>query len=204
MIAVQLSSSRTDVSRKFSPPPSFNDSSMLWVSGASLKESTITHTAPQQGLTYVWPWQIWNTSAAVPQLDLVLGLLLFSRFVVSGTRNLELIMLSLWIIMRRKKKSTARPSFILCTQPKQSKNFWNFWRGPIYKCSADAEQALADTAGDGKLSFFSHLQKYSLLQPFSPSATLFFLIFSIFLPDGNMVMIPFPPPPYITHGFISL
>lgn len=108
------------------------------------------------------------------------------------------IMLSLWIIMRKKNKKQHQlpavwrwPSFFQtvshCTHLKQSKTFLNFWRGPISKFGADAEQTLADTAGDGRLSLFSHLQKCSFLlwiyyfmhrnslenKSFSPSTTLF-------------------------------
>lgn len=176
---------------------------MLWVSGASPKESAITHTAPQQSLTYVWPCQIWNTSAAIPQLDLVLGPQLLNRFVVSGTRNVELIMSEEHYVVtvnNNEEKKTKQhqlpavwrwPSFFQtvshCTHLKQSKTFLNFWRGPISKFGADAEQTLADTAGDGRLSLFSHLQKCSFLlwiyyfmhrnslenKSFSPSTTLF-------------------------------
>lgn len=195
---------------------------MLWVSGASPKESAITHTAPQQSLTYVWPWQIWNTSAAIPQLDLVLGPQLLSRFVVSGTRNVELIMSEVVTVVtvnnNEKKKKQHQlpavwrwPSFFQtvshCTHLKQSKTFLNFWRGPISKFGADAEQTLADTAGDGRLSLFSHLQKCSFLlwiyyfmhrnslenKSFFPVNHTFCFIFSVFLPYGNMVMTPFPP-----------
>lgn len=181
---------------------------MWWVSGASPKENTITHTAPHQILTYVWPWpsetHLHHSHSLTWYWDR--GCWASFLFLAQETLNwswMKTFMLSLLIIYIYQQPAVRRwPLFFQTTAPLCTSNTvrdpFEFLKRSNLKigCILRRRYLFSSRSCSVVIILRTGTGRKIILFPLQPH---FSFIFSVILPYGDMLVMT-PPPPH-THRF---